>query len=212
MKTLLALMVGAFLGYQIALVVSRPERELVRLDAVTLKKSELHHISRAIELLKNEQQPIGRAYTRYEADSGEVAFECPTPDECNLEVPARSRAEAFGSRFQLKSVTEAPVSDGSVHSEVREGKWRNPSSSEALSLKGTTGTSAEERGSATVQNAMELLGIKSGDTILSINGEKVRSPSSAFQHLQRFLDEQKTIEEVVIRRNGRRLNVSLRRD
>ncbi len=64
--------------------------ERVRHDGVTLKREELLHLQRAIEMLGLEKAP--ERYTRYESDSGTFAFECPTAAECNLFVLARDAA------------------------------------------------------------------------------------------------------------------------
>src|SRR5690349_3089900 len=101
MKTIATLIVGAAIGFGIAVGLGKTEKRIVRLDEVTLKKADLEHVLRAIELLKD--RPADRSYTRYVADSGGVAFECPSEDACNLEVPARDKAAPREIRVTMTS-------------------------------------------------------------------------------------------------------------
>ena len=104
MRAALLILVGIGIGFGAATFYNKVPKQYVRLDGVTLKKSELDHLARAIEMLKDKEG--GRAFWRYETDSGALAFECPTNEKCNLEVPARNREQPRELRVTSISATE----------------------------------------------------------------------------------------------------------
>ncbi|MBI3543656.1 MAG: hypothetical protein HY075_10330 [Deltaproteobacteria bacterium] len=86
------LVLGMVLGFGLATLTGRTEKRIVRRDAVTIERRDLAHVLNAIQLIRDT--PAGRSYTRYEAGSGRVAFECPNARACNLEMPSQPRANA----------------------------------------------------------------------------------------------------------------------
>lgn len=67
-KSITWLVLGVCIGYGATKFFQGDRaKHYVRLDAVTLSRSELDHLARAIELIKDKEP--SREYWRYEADS-----------------------------------------------------------------------------------------------------------------------------------------------
>ncbi len=110
LKNIFMIMIGCAIGYGVSATrFFTSERTLVRVDAVTLHKHELHHVTEAISLIA--EAPIGKSYPRYESNSGTVAFECPTDESCNLIVSARPRVEAVMYKTPISGVNKEPQAD-----------------------------------------------------------------------------------------------------
>jgi S1-C subfamily serine protease len=194
MKTLLTLFLGVAIGFGTAILTGKTEKKVIRLDEVTLKRTELEHVLRAIELLKDK--PAEPSFSRYVADSGAVAFECPTEDACNLEVPARDRVRPKELQVTMRSI-----------STIEERKQRPDvaiATGEAVPLvkQSNAETTPSSEGSV-----FEKLGLRNGDVITAINGEQVKSPSTAFTHLQEMLKESEQLD-VTVMRDGRPIKLS----
>jgi hypothetical protein len=87
MKQILTTGVAFVLGFCAAQYFQKPEKQLIRLDSVTLKETELDSLVQAVSLVR--EKLADHKLFRYETNSGSLAFECPTSEACNLEVPAR---------------------------------------------------------------------------------------------------------------------------
>ena len=188
MKFFLILLVGVLAGFSLATLLGKTQKQYVRVDAVTLQRTDLEHVSRAIALLKDKS--VDRSYSRYEADSGSVAFDCPTKDACNLEVPARERVQ--------------PPVAMAVH-EVPQ-----PVIDQAMTQLSSVLKRARTKGSAPDGDSIySRLDLKNGDIVTAINGENVRSPSSGLEQLQQYMKDSDQLREVTLLRNGQEIKISL---
>ena len=138
MKTTFTFVVGIALGISLGkyfgenrsatlpsaenVAVKTTEKQIIRRDQVTLQKEELEHVVRAIGLLKDQEPSLD--YTRYVADSGAIAFDCPTSEGCNLEVPARLAVKGREIQVTMKEVVTttssvtARKSTGSIYARL----------------------------------------------------------------------------------------------
>jgi hypothetical protein len=165
-------------------------------DSITIPRSELKHLLRAVVLVDDDQHQV---LLRYESDTGSLAFECPTGDACNLDVPARTRASATqtiartvieNGRPATESVTYEPtVTEISTSSEVADQVV-------AVSAKAVR---------APKQSVYERLGVRNGDTIVSIDGQAVNSPDEAFRALANLKSD--APHRVVVRREGKEVQL-----
>ncbi len=185
MKTLTTLVVGAALGFGLAQFIGKAKKQFIRLDEVTLKRTELDHVIRAINLLKD--RPAEPAYTRYVADSGEIEFECPTEDACNLTTPARGQVKPRKREAVLTGVTSiltAPVAEPI---------------SEVAPLDTTS------------QRPHTALGLRIGDTITAINGKPVDGVNvEGMKHLDQLLKQPVRLD-VTFLRDGQEMKLSIQR-
>ena len=69
MKTLTTLVVGAALGFGLAQFIGKAKKQFIRLDEVTLKRTELDHVIRAINLLKDRPAEPATWQTRAKLNS-----------------------------------------------------------------------------------------------------------------------------------------------
>jgi hypothetical protein len=178
----LTLLIGIAVGFGLAVATGKTEKKLVRLDQVTLTKAELEHVVRAIDLLKDKAPSA--AYTRYVADSGSVAFECPTDSACNLEIPARDRVQP-----RDVEVTVHETAMPSVAVAVTAAPRKNP-----------------------VGSIYEKLGLMNGDVVTAINGENMASPSETLNRLNAYSERVEQIDNVSIVRNGKPIQISFNHD
>lgn len=79
------------MGFGCALYYHNSEKRFIRLDSVTLKQNELASLIEAVNVVK--EKSTDQNYFRYESNSGNLAFECPNSETCNLEVPSRDPSQ-----------------------------------------------------------------------------------------------------------------------
>src|SRR4051812_24875452 len=95
------LVMGLVLGLGLAVPFVKG-KHLVRKDSVTIERSELRSVIRALVLLEDQKAASGY---RYQSPDGRVAFSCPTDKACNLELPARL-AERSSESVAMEQATE----------------------------------------------------------------------------------------------------------
>ena len=127
------------------------------------------------------------------ADSGEIEFECPTEDACNLTTPARSQAKPRTREAVLTKVT--PVLEETLRAPVAG------SISEIAPLDRTS--------EALV--TYHPIGSRNGDVITAINGKPVDgAPMEALSHLKELLKEPSVLD-VTMLRDGQEVKLSIQR-
>ncbi len=162
MKLILTTAVAFALGFFSAHFFQMPEKQFIRLDSVTLKQAELESLVQAVNVVR--EKSTDHKFYRYETNSGSLAFECPTTEACNLEVPSRDVAK----------MKELQVT---VHEEpIQTAPEKKPSFAD--------------------------LGLKNGDVITEINGKAVESPAFAISEINRLLQEDGSLQEIAILRDG----------
>ncbi len=184
------LMVGGAIGFGAATLLGYPGKQVVRVDAVTLKKTELHHVLQAIEAVKDKES--NHSFWRYVADSGVLAFECPTEDVCNLEVPARAAEKA-----KLLTVTQTSQTEEDL----------TAARPQAMADLNKVLTDARKPPAPVAKSFYERLQLKSGDIIAAINEQEISNPFEALKRLDQLAKKSEQVKTVTLLRDGQRVTV-----